>query len=54
MSAEKIALPNRDYTVDDFFDLVQDGEKADLIDGVIFMASPDTPRNDDLGGFLLS
>jgi Uma2 family endonuclease len=54
MSAEKIALPQKPYTVDEFFDLIQDGEKADLIDGVIHMASPDTPNNDDLGGFLFS
>ena len=29
------------YTFDDFCALVQDGQKADLIDGVIYMASPD-------------
>src|SRR5260370_28504175 len=29
------------YTFDDFAALVKDGEKADLIDGVIYMASPD-------------
>lgn len=28
-------------TFDEFCELVQDGQKADLIDGVIFMASPD-------------
>lgn len=54
MSAERIDLPLPLYTVEEFFDLIQDGQKADLIDGVIHMASPDTPRNDDLGGFLFS
>jgi len=39
-------------TVDDFFALVADGQKADLIDGVIYMASPDSMRNDQLGGFI--
>jgi Uma2 family endonuclease len=39
-------------TVDDFFALVPDGQKADLIDGVIYMASPDSMRNDQLGGFI--
>jgi Uma2 family endonuclease len=39
-------------TVDDFFVLVPDGQKADLIDGVIYMASPDSTRNDQLGGFI--
>src|SRR3954462_13299269 len=29
------------YSFEDFCAIVQDGEKADLIDGVIFMASPD-------------
>jgi Uma2 family endonuclease len=29
------------YTFEDFCALVKDGEKADLIDGVIYMASPD-------------
>lgn len=39
-------------TVDDFFALVPDGQKADLIDGVIYMASPDSTRNDQLAGFI--
>jgi Uma2 family endonuclease len=29
------------YTFEDFCALIKDGEKADLIDGVIYMASPD-------------
>lgn len=35
-------------TVDEFYAQVEDGQKADLIDGVIYMASPDSPRADDL------
>ncbi len=38
-------------TVEEFYCLVPDGQKADLIDGVIYMASPDTRRSDRLGGF---
>src|SRR5437667_8200038 len=33
-------------------ELVKDGEKADLIDGVIYMASPDTRLSNTLNGFL--
>ncbi len=36
-----IANKSHSYTFDDFCVLVKDGEKADLIDGVIYMASPD-------------
>jgi len=39
-------------TVEEFYCLVPDGQKADLIDGVIYMASPDTRRSDRLGGFI--
>ena len=39
-------------TIEEFYCLVPDGQKADLIDGVIYMASPDTRRSDRLGGFL--
>jgi Uma2 family endonuclease len=41
------------FTVDDFYSLVPDGQKADLIDGVIYLASPDTLRSDQITGFLL-
>src|SRR5665213_2197917 len=40
------------YTVDEFYDVIPDGVKADLIDGVIYVASPDTRRSDQLNGFL--
>ncbi|NUQ65054.1 MAG: Uma2 family endonuclease [Pirellulales bacterium] len=39
-------------TVDEFYRLVPDGQKADLIDGVIHMASPDTLRANELTGFV--
>lgn len=40
------------YTVDEFYDVIPDGVKADLIDGVIYVASPDTRRSDQLNGFI--
>jgi len=39
-------------TVEQFYALVEDGQKADLIDGVIYMASPDTLTQNELTGFL--
>jgi len=39
-------------SVEDFYRLVPDGQKADLIDGVIYMASPDSLRANDLTGFV--
>ena len=44
----------RDYTFDDFCLLVKDGQKADLIDGVIYMASPDNNDANRLNGWLLT
>jgi Uma2 family endonuclease len=41
------------YTVKDFYRLVPDGQKADLIDGVIYMASSDSTENDDINVFLI-
>jgi Uma2 family endonuclease len=40
------------YTFDEFCELVKDGEKADLIDGVIYMASPENTDANLLGGWL--
>jgi len=40
-------------TFDDFCVLVKDGQKADLIDGVIYMASPDNTDANDLNAWLL-
>lgn len=41
------------YTVKHFYRLVPDGQKADLIDGVIYMASPDSTESDDINVFLI-
>ena len=51
------SLPRfRPTTFDEFCFLVKDGQKADLIDGVIYMASPDNTDANDLfmwlGGLL--
>src|SRR2546425_484369 len=45
---------NDRLTVDEFYQLVPDGQKADLLDGVIYMASPDSIRSNDLTAFLES
>lgn len=37
---------------DEFCALVGDGQKADLIDGVIYIAPPDTKRSNSLGSFI--
>ncbi|MEW6282747.1 MAG: Uma2 family endonuclease [Candidatus Eremiobacterota bacterium] len=50
-------LPSFDsdmVTVDEFYALVPDGQKADLLDGVIYLASPDSERNDEINQFLVS
>jgi len=39
-------------SVEEFYRLVPDGQKADLIDGVIYMASPDSLRANKLTGFV--
>lgn len=39
-------------TVGQFFRLIPDGQKADLLNGVVYMASPDSIRANDLTGFL--
>jgi len=36
----------------DFLELIQEDQKADLIDGVIFMASPESVEHNDLVGWL--
>lgn len=40
-------------TVDEFYRIIPDGQKADLIDGVIYMASPDTDRSNDITAFVV-
>ena len=39
-------------TVEEFYRIVRDGQKADLIDGVIYMASPDSDRSNDITAFV--
>lgn len=39
-------------TVDEFHALIGDGQKADLINGIIYMASPDSLEANDLNAFL--
>jgi Uma2 family endonuclease len=48
-TAERIPRP---LTYEDFCTLVKDGEKADLIDGVIYMASPDNTDANDINMWL--
>lgn len=46
-------VPRADvYTFEDFCSLVPDGQKADLIDGVIYLASPDNTDAADIFGLL--
>jgi Uma2 family endonuclease len=47
-----IAIHKKRYTFEEFCDLIPEGEKADLIDGVIYMASPDSIEHNDLDGWL--
>jgi Uma2 family endonuclease len=42
----------RPYTFEDFCLLVKDGQKGDLIDGVIYVASPDNTDANELNGWL--
>jgi Uma2 family endonuclease len=42
------------YTFDDFLLLVNEDQKADLLDGVIYMASPESIDDNKLGGWLYS
>jgi Uma2 family endonuclease len=49
----KTATRTSDYTFEDFCLLVKDGQKADLIDGVIYMASPDNMDANDLFVWLM-
>jgi Uma2 family endonuclease len=48
------ASPRRLVTIDEFHTLSRDGEKADLIDGVIHVAPSDTLRNVDVNLQLVS
>jgi Uma2 family endonuclease len=42
------------HSFEDFCWIVEDGQKADLIDGTIYMASPDSTDADELFGWLRS
>lgn len=47
------AKPAKDLiTVDDFFRIIPDGRKADLLNGVIYMASPDSIQSNRLTRFV--
>lgn len=41
-------------TFEDYCFLVKDGQKADLIDGVLYMASPETAKANQLSPWLLN
>lgn len=45
-------LRRQRYTFEDFCALTPDEQKADLIDGVIYMASPDNIEGNDICGWL--
>lgn len=49
---QPIATTDDLVTFETFCDLVEDGQKADLIDGVIYMASPDSKKANSLNLFL--
>lgn len=49
----RTARPAKDLiTVSEFFRLIPDGQKADLLNGAIYMASPDSIRSNRLTGFV--
>lgn len=47
------APPREKITFDEFCEIIREDQKADLINGVIYMASPPTFEHEDLFGFLL-
>ncbi|MCI0642669.1 MAG: Uma2 family endonuclease [Gemmataceae bacterium] len=47
------ATKYKQYTFQDFVDLIKEPQKADLIDGVIYMSSPESIPHYDLFVFLL-
>jgi len=52
--SQQLAIDDDLVTYDLFRALVGDGRKADLLDGVIYMASPDTKISNTLNGFLFN
>ena len=51
-TARSVKAPDDWFTYAEFRRVVRDGQKADLIDGVIYMASPDTRRSNSITGFV--
>jgi Uma2 family endonuclease len=49
-----VQTPSKGYTFEEFCLLVKDGQKADLVDGVIYMASPDNNDANRLCVWLLT
>jgi len=47
-----VSTARQPITIKDFYRLVPDGQKADLIDGAIYMASPDSTENNQINNFL--
>jgi Uma2 family endonuclease len=47
-----IAPRTRNYTFEDFLAVITPDQKADLLDGVINMASPESTDDNKLGGWL--
>jgi Uma2 family endonuclease len=47
-----VAARTARYTFDDFLSLVREDQKADLLDGVFYMASPESTEDNELGGWL--
>lgn len=45
-------LREGDLTFEDFLEIIEDDQKADLLDGVIYMSSPDNIENNDLNAWL--
>jgi Uma2 family endonuclease len=50
--AQRSRLADDLISVREFYGLVSDGQKADLLDGVIYVASPDSRRSNTLTGFI--
>jgi Uma2 family endonuclease len=47
-----VSFRQGDLTFEEFLDIVPDGQKADLLDGVIYMASRDNVPSNDLNAWL--
>jgi Uma2 family endonuclease len=47
-----VATQTRRYSFEDFLTIVRKDQKADLLNGVIYMASPESTDDNSLGGWL--